>query len=258
MTIKYSRDGHVKFYEVSHKYKAGKVQLTSGTTFLSDFLQPFNRKEIAKKLASFRANKQKKHGVRWFLKDWKEAAEHGTRTHALMENYILEQGNKPNELHNIDEMVLECRDYAKFEHGMNWLDKYMEAVKDLEPIYFPEDIIYNKDIGIAGQIDLLTERLDIQTGEVLCDLIDWKTSKKISPRNYEGLPCFEPLQDFESSTLLKYQLQLSLYAYMLELQGKKIGRLIIVHLTETGAKEIEVDYRKDLIMRLMEHGKKTN
>jgi len=179
------------------------------------------------------------------------------KTSWMLKNYILDLDNRENNLHVASELVEE-RDILKFLHGAEWLDLYREAVKDLEPVFFPEDIIYNKDIGIAGQIDLLTERLDIQTGEVTCDLIDWKTNKKISPRNYEGLPCFEPLQDFESSTLLKYQLQLSLYAYMLELQGKNIGRLIIVHLTETGAKEIEVDYKKDLIEGLLYYDKKIN
>jgi hypothetical protein len=254
--MKKSRDGKIKFYEGKHIYKLGKVELTSGTTFLGPYFQPFDAKAIAKKLASFWANKQKKHGVRWFLKDWKESAEHGTRVHYLMEQYLLEQDNKPNELHNVDELTTQCRDLTKFEQGMEWLDRYMKSVKDLEPVYHPEDIVYNKELLIAGQIDVLVERLDIQTGEIVCDLIDWKTNKKISPKNYEGLACYEPLQDFESSTLLKYQLQLSLYAYLLELQGKKIGRLILAHISETNVNEIEMEYRPDLVKRLVEYRSK--
>jgi len=87
--VKYSRDNKVKFFEKKHTYKLNKDVLTSSTSFLKPYFQPFDAKKIAKKLAGFWANKQKKHGVRWFLKDWKEAAEHGTFCHMLLEQYTL-------------------------------------------------------------------------------------------------------------------------------------------------------------------------
>ena len=50
--IKKSLDGKVKFYPVSHKYKIGKKELTSGTTFLKPFFSEFNKKEVARNIAN--------------------------------------------------------------------------------------------------------------------------------------------------------------------------------------------------------------
>jgi len=235
--VKKSRDSKVRFYEGKHTYRLGKKQLTSGTTFLKPFLQPFNAQEIARKLASFWINKQKKHGVRWFLKEWKEAAEHGTRLHYLMEQYILEQDNKPNELHNIDELCKEVRDYNKFEQGIKWLDSYLEAIKPLEPSFYPEDIVYNEEFGIAGQIDLLVTYF--KDGKEYFDIVDFKTNKEIKQKGYKGQKAAPPINELEDCNYNKYMLQLSLYAYMYEKQtGATCGKLVLLHLKEDDYKAI--------------------
>jgi len=249
--MKKSEDGIVKFFEKKHVYKIGKEILTSGTSFLKPYFQPFDAKKIARKLAKFPQNRKAKRGVRYWLNEWKQAAQHGTDTHLLMENFFVSMADVRHET-DIDESYEE-RTYKKATNGYDWLLNYWKNLDVLMPNGKAEYIVYNKGLGIAGQIDLLVERMDIKTGEMVWDLIDWKTSKKIDGKNYEGLSCFEPLQEFESSTYLKYQLQLSLYAYLLELQGKKIGRLILVHLKENKAQEIDMGYRPDLIERLLDH-----
>ena len=267
--VKYSKDKKVKYYDRKHVYKLGKTILTSSTSFLKPYFIPFDPKEVSKKVAGgfkYRNRQKELNGIeitplekqkatqRYWKNEWKKAAQHGTDTHFLMEEYFKEINNEPNEL--IEEHTFEARTYEKFIQGANWLDKYMDAVEPLEPVAEPEVIIYDEEWGIAGQIDLLVERLDIQTGEVVYDLVDYKTSKKIDNKNYNGDACFEPLQDFESSTYLKYQLQLSLYANILERQGKRIGRLILVHLKEDRAVEMDMEYRPDLIERLIDYDKK--
>ena len=78
----------IRFYPKSHKYKIKRKTLTSVTTFIGKFFEKFDAKKIARKLAKFPVNKKKKQGVRYFLKTWKEAAEHGTRVHEYIEKYI--------------------------------------------------------------------------------------------------------------------------------------------------------------------------
>ena len=249
--MKKSEDKKVRFYEKSHKYKIGKDILTSGTQFLKPYFQPFDSKKIARKLASFPQNRKNKKGMRFWLSEWKQAAQHGTDVHAWMEDYFYVLTNHDNITEMDYDKVYEERTYTKFMEGANWLQDYWNAMDHQDPSGKPEYIVYNEKLRIAGQIDLLVNRLDIKTGEEVVDLIDWKTNKKIDGKNFEGLPCFEPLGEFESSMYLKYQLQLSLYAYLLELQGKKVGRLILVHLKEDKAQEIEMEYRPDLILKLL-------
>jgi len=249
-TYKESEDRKVKFYEKTHKYKLGKTTLTSGTTFLKDFFPEFNAKEIARKLAKFPKNKALKHGVKYFLKQWKDDAQHGTDTHYLMECYFKElqkQGSLPESGEE-----LEQRTWNKFQHSSKWLDSYLERVAYLYGK--SEYIIYNEDLGIAGQIDLLVKRVDENDNEVF-DLIDYKTNKAISDKNYDGTMCNKPIECLEASTLMKYCLQLSLYAYMLERRGNKIGDLILVHITENGVKEINVGYLKKEIETMVGYKK---
>ena len=251
--MKKSEDGKVKFFTGKHQYRIGKRALKSGTAFLAPYFQPFDAKAIARKLAKFPQNRKAKKGMRFWLSEWKQAAQHGTDVHAWMEDYFYVLANIDGGPKMDYESIYEERTYAKFLEGAGWLQEYWQNLDVLMPKGKAEYIVYNEGLGIAGQIDLLVERMDVKTGEMVVDLIDWKTNKKIDGKNYEGLACFKPLEDFESSTFLKYQLQLSLYAYLLELQGKKIGRLILVHLKENKAQEIDMGYRPGLIERLLDH-----
>jgi len=110
----------------------------------------------------------------------------------------------------------------------------------------PELIVHDEELGLAGTIDLVVETPD---GLVL---IDWKTNKKITTKGYNNKKALEPIEDLDDCHLVKYSLQLSLYAYMLERQGWKIDMLLLVHLIDGLAVSIEVPYVKERVEELLE------
>jgi hypothetical protein len=264
---KRSADGLVTFEEEKHEYKLHGESLTSCTTWLKKFFAPFDSKEVARNIANgfkgrnyakFKRGEEvtdlekKKATMKYWIKEWSEAALHGTRTHYLLEQYLLELDNIPNTLH--EEGEYETRDVKKFIHGSDWLDSYLKQVG--EPILYPEYLIYDEELKIAGQVDLM-----VDTGDNVIDIIDFKTNKAIDRKSKKGLKCEVPINDMDDCHLTKYTLQMSLYGYMLERQGHKVGKLILLHLTEDGSEAIEVKYEREVIEKLLkyaEFSKKTS
>ena len=120
---------------------------------------------------------------------------------------------------------------------MNWLKSYMMK-SDYE--FFPEKIVFSKELEIAGTIDILA--LDKKTNKY--DLIDWKTSKKIEMNSYGGKVGTKiATSNIPDCNYYHYTLQLSLYRYLLErYYGLKIRTMIIAHLKEDYARAIIVPY----------------
>lgn len=225
------------FYKKSHKYKVGKKELTSVTTFIGKFFEPFDAKAIAKKLATFYVNKKNKRGMRYWLKTWKEDAAHGTRTHELIENILSAS----------DGEVILCkeRDRLKLDQALY----YWQLFQKVEDVYdtLTELRIYDEELGIAGTIDLFVVHKDKSI-----TLIDWKTNKAIKKIGYNHKKAFEPIEDWEDCNYNKYTLQLSLYAYLLERKGHKIKELILVHLKEDEFVDYDIKYEKEVIEKLLQ------
>ena len=232
----------IRFFPVSHKYKLGRQELTSVTNFIGQFFPPFEAKKIARKLAGFWTNKQKKRGVRYWLKEWKKAGEHGTEVHKLMEQEIKDK--VPESINSFEE-----RTRNKYIQGCLWLEKFDENEYD-EFIQAPELIMYDEELGLAGTIDLAVFKDNKVT------LIDYKTNKKISKDCY-GKKGYKVLKDMDASNINKYSLQLTMYAYMLERKGWEIDKLILVHLMEDKYKEYEIPYEtyKIAIKEMIKNGK---
>lgn len=223
----------LKFNKKKHIYSIGNRELTSVTTFIGQFFKPFNAKEIARKLAKFPCNKAKKHGVRYFLKEWKEAAEFGTRVHEGIEEHFRSNCFKADK-----------RETDYIVQAINWFytQKTIPRATNLEV----EKIIYSEELGIAGTIDLL-----LYNGNTIT-LVDWKTSKAINKKAYKGEKGLKPLQEIDDCNYNKYTMQLSLYAYMLELQGYGVDKLVLAHLKEDKVKEYVVPYERELIIKMLE------
>ena len=228
----------LKFYKKSHKYKVGSVELTSVTRFIHGFFKPFDAKEIARKLAKFKANRDAKRGVRYWLAQWKQDSEHGTRVHNALEDYIVTKTTDGLELP-------EERDINKFTNGFSFLENLTDF-KLLEP----EVKMFDEELGLAGTIDLLITNTDDTVS-----LVDWKTNKAIKNKSFSGNEKGKvPLQDLNDCNLVHYSLQLSTYAYMLERSGKVIKTLTLVHLQEDKYKEYNIDYEeyKPFVIKMLE------
>lgn len=223
----------LKFYPKKHVYYYGRKRLKSVTTFVGEYFKPFNAREIARKLSTFPNNKRLKHGVRWFLREWKGTAEHGTRVHQMIEAHI-----KFPDVTIVDE---EARDVNKYTQGRAWLSKQEGHMKT-------ELKVYDETLGLAGTIDLV-----ITNNDGTVTLVDWKTSKTIHKKAYNKEIAKEPIEHLEDTNYNKYSLQLSTYAYMLEHKYKTpVKDLIMVHLLEDNFVEYKLPYLKEEVKKMLE------
>ena len=231
---KTSSDAKCKFYPKKHKYKIGKKELTSVTTFLKQFFSEFDANKMSKVKAfiSKRDGRPEENATFW-KKKWKESAEHGTRVHALIEQWTS------NPKQSIEEAMegttyQEPRDLAKAMNALNWL--YYSYKCQNKDTCLNELLVYDPKLGVAGQVDLVTIKDNV------VDIIDFKSNDKITTEGYRGAKAKEPLKDLPDCSLTKYSLQVSLYARMLESLGYKVGKLTILHIKEIGVVPYNVDY----------------
>lgn len=217
----------LKFYPKSHTYKYGRKKLVSVTQFISQFFDKFDAKEVARKLAKFKKNKEEKKGVRYWLNEWKESSEHGTRVHKAIEEAIL---NPEYRFECIQTACKEIKDLKKTEQGIAWFDAWLGTKftrgKQKRLDLSPEYLVYDTDIGLAGTIDLMIN----DNGHLW--LIDWKTNKSIDKTGYKNKKAQEPLQELDDCNYNKYALQLAFYSYLLEEQGYNVQECLLVHLRE--------------------------
>jgi ATP-dependent exoDNAse (exonuclease V) beta subunit len=208
------------FYKTNHTYKYGKTELTSVTKFISQFFGKFDAKEVARKLAKFKSNKEAKRGVRYWLAEWKESSEHGTRVHNAIDYYISTGEIKADN----------DKDALKIAQGIGWLEGFLGTkftLKERRQLILRSEVtVYDLELGLAGTIDLLIEH----NGKGY--IVDWKTNKKIEKKGYNKKMAKEPLESYSDCNYSKYVLQLSLYSKMLENKGLPIERCFLVHLKE--------------------------
>lgn len=252
-------DGRCKFYEKKHKYKIGKRELVSATTFLKKYFSEFDATKIANLKAMLAKRACNKDGrpyddtckPSYWKKEWKESAAHGTRVHGMLESWLIDPNNT-NILDGKDD-----RDIAKFVHAVNWLQEYLSIYTKMRPT--SEVILYDENLGLAGQIDLLVE-IEHSDGNKVYDIVDFKTNSKITTEGYRGAKAQPPINFMDDCSMSKYIIQLCLYAFMIEKQGKKINELVLLHLTEEGVKGHRIRYNehRETIVKLLEHSQQTS
>ena len=100
----------------------------------------------------------------------------------------------------------------------------------LEEGVYPEHLVYLKSVGICGQADLV----EIVNGYI--NITDYKTNKEIKEKgftNWEGITSkmFNPVGHLDDCNLNHYNLQLSIYAYIIRKHNPKlkIGKLTVQH-----------------------------
>jgi hypothetical protein len=243
---KKSSDGKVTFSEKKHTYKVKKKELQSVTTFLKDYFSPFDASKIAKFKAMISKRQGKPHeNITFWKKKWKESAEHGTRVHGYLESFV----NNP--LVHLDLSTAVEVDKKKVIPATH----YLRTVFDSTGIEVkPEVIIYNEDLGLAGQADLLIIKPNKK--KYVVDIYDYKTNDKITTEGYKNARANYPIEELSDSSFSKYTLQMSFYAYMLEQEGYEIGKLTLLHLKEGECVPMLIEYRKDLVLKLIKHKNK--
>lgn len=218
MSLYFKEDGHV--------YKSlgeENIDWLSVTSFIGMFKPKFDSKAAAKKAA---LNKKGK----WFGMEPKEiiAAWEAESTRAItLGNWYHNQ----READLLDFQTIE-RDGVSLPIIKPIVDNGLKIAPEqkLTDGVYPEHLVYLKSAGLCGQSDLV----EIVNGTI--NITDYKTNKEIKEKgftNWEGVTqkMYAPVSHLDDCNLNHYNLQLSIYAYIIKKHNPKlkVGKLTIQH-----------------------------
>lgn len=179
------------------------------------------------------------------------ACERGVKIHAEFENSFY---NKTN----FDFSKFGCTDVkGDFQCKENYYK--LDLNRGVYPEFFISIISKDGILKLSGQIDLLiVDESDIY-------IVDFKSNKEISKTSFYNKATKShtmmkfPLNNLQDSTWNHYQLQLSLYAYILQQLKPELNikKLIIYHVDHDGKETIhEAEYLKNDVERMLKHFKR--
>jgi CRISPR/Cas system-associated exonuclease Cas4 (RecB family) len=220
----------VKFISESHTYwsKAGDP-LISVSKLIERYAPAFDPDgSILKRCAERDGITPEELKAQWNKKK-DDAATKGTNFHASAEHFI-ETGEI---LDNEDKDIVERFSKIKFKGEL-----------------YAEQRLYSIPDKIAGTTDLI----DLLPDNSL-DLYDFKTNQKLEKYNVFGKRMHFPVTNLGATTFLKYEIQLSIYAYMLEQHGYWVNSLTIYHINpKTRELDIHpVKHRRTEVERILAH-----
>ena len=233
--------------EKSHTYtlKDSNEVFSSVTQFISDFFEPFNEYEIAKKLTKHPKYQGK--NIEDILSDWKARRDRGTVVHKEIEDFIIKMNNE-------DIITIHDKFDLKSKQGIKFLKEfyYEKADKKKNNVIFPEVKIISEKLKLAGTIDLLI----YNKNKNQISLIDWKTNQEIKTKEnaYRHGIKGTPAEKIYDCSFERYSLQLSMYKYILEnFYNISVNGLYILHLKETYFKIIPCQCQANHILNMLKH-----
>ncbi len=232
----------ISLEEESHTYTLLNSDTTfrSVTEFIHTFFQPFDEKKIAKKLIQT-SLKYKGMSEQELINSWNKRRDRGTVVHNQIEEYINSDFNMTEEgIQNLD---------LKTIQGINFLKR--KCIKENNTL-LSEVMIYSEELKLAGTIDLMI--FNKEKNHI--SLIDWKTNKKINKSSFQGTRkgIKFPLENMDDCNFNHYNLQLSMYQYILEsYYDVNVQGLFLVHLNEQdfNYKNYICNYKKDTIKQML-------
>jgi hypothetical protein len=213
------RDSVVYLEPIEHKYYHKKTGETfkSVTTVLGMLEPEFDAEEIALAISMQDPSKKKEQyqnmSQEEILAEWKrinnEANEYGTEVHEIMESYLL-----------ADKIYIPKTDYER-----EIILKFQEIDPMTKGIIYPETILFSKKHKLAGTSDIIEDCGDY------FNVWDFKTNKKLRFISEYDHWLKKPVSHLSDCQYNIYSLQLSIYAYMYQLETKKkVGRLGLFYL----------------------------
>lgn len=275
----------IKFNEEFHRYTDEENKIyTSVTTVIGKYHDQFNEDEWAykKSIDTSIYNPYRGMSPTQIKAQWKEtrdfSSDRGNKTHKLLEDSINESNGKASfefdkekvrigtgkglvKITQTDLYILADTPLAKkFPKIYAFLRKYIEDGWTL----YAEKRIYWFDYLIAGTIDCLLVK------NKFFMIVDWKTNKKKLEfrsgyyKKHQGVVTtqwvdklewfYPPLNKVPFCKGHIYTLQLSLYAYLMELWGYKCIGLTLFHILEDVPQEpITIAYWKEHCINLCTH-----
>ncbi len=199
---------HISFDEKTHSYTNTKTneKYISVTTFLGKYHEKFNADDIASNLIANNPKYQEKYegidfhdAVTMLKSEWSKSAEIGNRVHSCLENYLLGY-----------EVLDETKSRAyndRIQQLTNAWDRLKLKEKYPNHEFYPELLVFNDDLKLAGQADLIIFDHAKESFVVL----DYKTNKKgITTRSYGNKKMFSPVDHLDDCNYYHYSLQLNI------------------------------------------------
>tara|TARA_R110001592_G_scaffold85153_8_gene251542 strand:+ start:14226 stop:15038 length:813 start_codon:yes stop_codon:yes gene_type:complete len=218
MAIAFKEEGHI--YESTDKDNISWVSVTS---LVGKFKPKFDRDGQAKKSSK---NKRSK----WYGMTPKEiitAWDNETARAIKLGNFYHNQ--READMLDLDTIGRYGTEVPIIKPIIKDNVKLSPEQKLKEGVY-PEHLVYLKSVGICGQADIV----EVVNGYI--NITDYKTNKEIKEKgftNWEGITnkMFRPVNHLDDCNLNHYNLQLSIYAYIIKKHNPKlkIGKLIIQH-----------------------------
>jgi hypothetical protein len=200
------------------------INWTSVTSVISKFKKPFDAETIA--LKSSKNKKSKWYGMS--PEDIKEAWKNESQKAMNLGTWYHNQREKD---------LLSCETISREDILIPIIKPIEEngfkkaPEQKLTNGVYPEHLVYLKSAGICGQAD----RIEVINGVV--NVYDYKTNKEIKTESYvnwEGISdkMGNPLSHLDDCNLNHYNIQLSLYMYMILKHNPKLkpGKLVIEHI----------------------------
>jgi hypothetical protein len=242
--------GPVFLEPIEHKYhhrETGKIY-KSVTTTLSSIEPHFDSEAVSLAITRQPDNAKQERYIglsqQEILDFWQllndEANVYGTKVHDIVERYLL--ANKwyfpsEDEEGEFEQKVIEGYENLKIDEGI--------AV-------WPERILFSEEYELAGMSDLI-----IDIDEVFFDVWDWKTNREFNFFDQFGYKTlFKPFDHLQSCQWSVYSLQLSVYAYLYEMEfpGRKCRQICIGYWDKEkkSFEKIQIMYLKHEAKKLIE------
>ena len=222
MSIAKLWESEVYLEPIEHKYhhrETGKIY-KSVTTTLTSIEPHFDAEAVSAAIVQQQdKNKQERYigmNQQQILDYWQmlndEANVYGNMVHDIVERYLLSNKwyfSPDNEEGKFEQKVIDGYESLKIDEGI---------------AMWPERILFSEQYELAGMSDLI-----IDHENNFFSVIDWKTNRDFGYWNYFGYQTlFKPFDHYQSCQHSIYTLQLSVYAYMYELEtGKKCRDIMI-------------------------------
>lgn len=237
------------FDPVPHKYffkEKPDIKLTSISTLIDLYGETFDEDKMSKRTAEKRKVSQEE-----ILEEWKinrdKAATKGTLYHAKKEKEVLSKS-------------------GVFKHPeVNGIKQALD-ITELKPGIYPELIVYHPKYNLVGTADLV-----ILYSDGTFNLSDYKTNAKLeftgypvyNPKTHQRSPkkMYPPISHLDDCKGIRYSLQLSAYAFMLNEAGYTPNQLRIDHVQfdedeqDIMIVEYPVNYLKKEVKNMFEHFK---
>jgi hypothetical protein len=223
MPVVFKSDGHI-YETLDENLEKDKIKWTSVTSFVGMFKPKFDAEAQSKKSSKNKRSKWYGMTPKEILAAWDGESQraiglgnwyHDEREKRLLEFKTIERDGTEVPIIKpiVDQNGIKIAPEQKLSEGV-----------------YPEHFVYLKSAGLCGQADLVS----IVNGKI--NILDYKTNKEIKKKgftNWEGITSkmYNPVSHLDDCNLKHYNLQLSLYAYIIKKHNPKlkIGDLQIQH-----------------------------